>query len=212
MNSLGLDIDSFVGPGRKAAKLEVVVLRPIEPEDLEALAANRSTQPVAVERITERHHALARALASGLGEGEAAFSTGYTPAHVSVLKTSPAFRELLDLYREKSDREFVDTAARLAGLTHDAVVELQSRLENDPESLSPGTLIDIAKMGADRSGLGPTQRTEQVVTVNLAERIDAARRRAAVVKRVPSFSSTLDISPAVPNLIEDAEVLPAKEA
>lgn len=179
MNDLSLEIGRVSRPGRRPAELRFGVLRPVEPHDVVAL---QSPAPGAIEikRISERHHALARALAAGLSEAEAAASVGYDNARVSVLKASPAFRELLDLYRDKVDTEFSEIAGRLAGLTKDALVALQDRLEDQPEDISVGQLIEIAKLGADRSGFGPSQKVEQTINVNLAARMQEARKRLSM--------------------------------
>lgn len=178
MNDLGLDIASLTRPGRKPSAVGGTFVRELGVEDLEELSAHRGTEPPEVKRLTERHHALARALASGMTEGEAGAMVGLLPARVSVLKGSPAFQELLALYREQKDRQFIETAARLAGLAQDAVIELQERLETEPEKISTGQLVEITKMAADRSGNGPTSTVNQNVNVDLSARLEQARQRA----------------------------------
>lgn len=191
MPELDLDIIGLTRPGRKPTAVGAAFVRELEPADLPLLASNRETKQD-VKRITERHHALARALASGMTEGEAGAMVGLLPARVSVLKASPAFRELMDLYRSNVDRVFTDTAARLAGLAHDAIVEIAERLEDAPEEITTGQLLQIASMAADRTGLGPSQ-TQNVNVTNIAERIESARRRALEARK--------------PALIEDADVV-----
>jgi hypothetical protein len=183
MNDLGLDIRSFTGTGRKPAPLSAFVLREIGVEDLETLMLP-SPEVAEIKRLSERHHALARALAQGLSEGEAAALTGYDPSRVSVLKASPAFRELLDLYRDKADVEFAEIAGRLAGLTKDALLVLQDRLEDSPEEITTGQLLEIAKMGADRSGFGPSAKVETNININLGARLAEARKRLAPMRDI----------------------------
>lgn len=178
MDHLGLDISALTRPGRKPSAVVGNFVRELGLEDIEALSAHRGTEPPELKRLTERHHALARALASGMTEGEAGAMVGLLSSRVSVLKNSPAFKELLALYREDKDRQFVETAARLAGLAQDAVVELQDRLETAPDDISIGQLIEISKMAADRSGNGPTSTVNQTVNVNLGDRLERARQRA----------------------------------
>src|SRR6056297_3401108 len=103
---LGLNIVNL-GAGRPRKPLEAEAVRPLEQADLElASTVERNSQPPAIKRITDRHHALARLLAAGTPEGEAALILGYDNSRVSILKQSPAFQELLDLYRAEVDREF----------------------------------------------------------------------------------------------------------
>ena len=172
-----LDLDT-IRPGRKPAPLTAAVTRPLEAADLAALSEPRGTTAPELKRVTERHHALARALASGLSEGEAAALVGYSQSRVSILKDSPAFRELLELYRDQRDTQFAEFHALLAGLATDAALELRERLENDPEELSVGQLMDILRTGADRTGYGPTSKQETTVRVDLSARLEAARQRA----------------------------------
>lgn len=175
---LGLDIANLSARGRRAVPLEAQVVRELRGEDLALLAQPGEIQPIELKRLSDRHHGLARALASGISEGEAAVMFGYDQSRVSILKSSPAFRELLELYRDVKDTEFADMTARLAGLAKDAVLILQDRLEDAPEDISTGQLLQIATMGADRTGHGPTSKQEVNVTHNLAARLDAARQRA----------------------------------
>jgi hypothetical protein len=174
---LGLDIESLTHRGRKAAPLEVYDFRVAEERDVRALDAP-APGAMEIKRISERHHALARALASGMSEAEAAAHVGYVGSRVSVLKASPAFQELLSLYRTKIDSEFAEIGARLAGITKDALSLLQDRLEDEPEKVSTGQLMELAKLGADRSGFGPSAKTEINVNVELGRRLKEARARA----------------------------------
>jgi hypothetical protein len=189
---LGLDITKLTGRGRKALPLDVSVVRELREEDLQLLAVPGETKPMELKRLSDRHHGLARALASGLSEGEAAVMFGYDLSRVSILKGSPAFQELLSLYRDVKDQEFADMTARLAGLAKDAVLVLQDRLEEAPEEISTGQLLQIVQVGADRTGHGPSSKQEVSVTHNLAQRLDAARQRA----RAAMIEATaLDITP-----------------
>jgi hypothetical protein len=157
------------------------------PADLEALATlPRQSEPVPVKKMSERHHALARMLASGLRDGEAAALVGYEQAWVSSLKKSPAFQELMTLYRESKDIEFAEVASRMAGLSKDAVLELQSRMENEPEKFTNSMLLEMIKTLADRTGHGPTT-TQVNVSLDLGSRLAAARERAR--------ASMIDITP-----------------
>ena len=152
--------------------LEIISIRPREASDLPAASAVPT-----LTRISERHHALARALASGISEGEAAAMCGYSLSRVSILKGTPAFRDLLDLYAGQVANEFAEVTARMVGLTKDALTELQDRLEDAPEKIATKDLIELLKVAADRAGYAPTQKQELNLNVNLAERIEAARQR-----------------------------------
>lgn len=191
MHDLGLDLAALTRPGRKPSAVGGSVVRELKPEDFVLLAQDRAVEAQPLKRLSERHHALARALASGMKEGEAAAMLGLSNSRVSILKASPAFKELMALYRENADAAFVETTARLAGLTQDAVLELQTRLEDEPESISIGQLVEIVKMAADRSGHGPTSKQEVSVTHDLAARLESARKRSLEARQM----QVIDVTP-----------------
>lgn len=177
---LDLDLDALTRPGRRSLPIHVGEARPLGERDLAALAENRGTRAPALQRLTDRHHALARALASGMRPMEAAILTGYQPSRVSILLDDPAFKELLEFYRSNMDAVYADLHARMASLSIDALEELRTRLEEAPESVSNTMLLDILKATADRTGHGPQSRStsEVNVNVNIASRLEAARQRA----------------------------------
>lgn len=176
---LGIDLNALSKPGRRPGAVDALFVRELDARDLTALAeAPRMTEAILPKKMTERHHALARMLASGLKDGEAAALVGYEQAWVSSIKKSPAFIELMDLYRETKDLEFAEFAGRMAGLGKDALVELQNRLETEPEKFTNGTLLEVIKTLADRTGYGP-QTTTVNVNLDLGARLAAARARAA---------------------------------
>jgi hypothetical protein len=187
---LDLDIAAIQRPGRRPAPLHGSVVRALTPEDLQLLGEARGIEAPPLQRITERHHALARALASGLSEGEAAALVGYDQSRVSILKGTPAFRELLELYRERKDAEFAEMHSMLAGLSKDAALELRARLEENPEQLSVGQLLQTLQLAADRTGFGPTSKQETTIRVDLGARLEAARARARAAQQ-----PILDITP-----------------
>jgi hypothetical protein len=148
---LGLNIVNL-GPGRPRKPLEATSVRPLVEADLElAATVERNSQPPAIKRITDRHHALARLLAAGTPEGEAALILGYDNSRVSILKQSPAFQELLALYRAEVDREFATTLDHMAGLSRDALLELRGRLEDEPEKFSNRELLSVVNDMVDRA-------------------------------------------------------------
>lgn len=175
---LDLDIESLTGPGRRPAPVQAHVERDLTEADLALLAQGGSIEAPPLKRLTERHHGLARLLASGVKEGVAGALLGYSGSRVSILKSSPAFRELLELYRSEQDAVFLSTAEQLAGLSKDAILLLRERLEDEPEKLTTGALMELVKLTADRTGFGPKSTQDVNVNVNLADRLEAARARA----------------------------------
>lgn len=177
MTDLGFDI--HLG-GRAAKSLHAEVVRELTQSDLALLATERGVQPTHVQRITDRHHALARCLASGMSATEAGLCTGYTASRISVLRGDPAFEELIAFYRADRGAEVLDLQAKFTALAKDATTEIQERLELEPASFGLDQLLDTVKLAADRSGNGPQSKTTNLnVNVNLGDRMKAARERIA---------------------------------
>lgn len=177
----------FRTSGRAVRPLVATPVRELDEADIALLAEDRGSRPPAIKRISERHHALARNLAGGMSPSDAAVICGYSASRVSILQDDPAFRELLTFYREGVQAEYRGLHARLSGLALDAADELASRLEEKPEDISVGQLMELTKMGADRTGFGPqSSSTNLNVNVDLASRLEAARRRVAARTELPS--------------------------
>jgi hypothetical protein len=176
-----LNAELFRTRGRAAKPVEAAIVRELDSADMVLLSTERGVKPSAVKRLTDRHHNLARNLASGMPAGEAAVLCGYTASRVSILQNDPAFKELLEFYREDANRPYRDLHVRLSGLALDAAEELSNRLEEEPEKISIGQLTELTKLGADRTGHGPQSSTLNV-NVDLAGRMEAARKRVAMRK------------------------------
>jgi len=149
--TLNLNIDKLAGRGRPAKPLSAEVVRELTEADIALLATDRGVTPAPLQRITDRHHSLARLLAAGTPETEAAFIVGYDISRVSILKQSPAFAELLALYRKEVDAEFATILDHMSGLSRDALIELRSRLEDEPDKFSNRELLAITTDLVDRS-------------------------------------------------------------
>lgn len=150
--TLNLDIDRLAGPGRPRRVLQAELVRELGEPDFALLAATpRGVTSPPIKRISERHHSLARLLAAGTPEAEAALITGYSASRISILKQSPAFEELVALYHAEVQREFTTTYEHMAGLSKDAVVELRDRLEDDAEKFSNRELLSISTELSDRA-------------------------------------------------------------
>src|SRR6266705_1477454 len=124
VNDLNLDINLI---GRKATAIGAEVLRELNQSDLALLATERAIKPTSVQRITDRHHALARCLATGMSAMEAGLVTGYTASRISVLRGDPAFEELISFYQGEKAKPVLDLQERMTSLAIDATSELQDR-------------------------------------------------------------------------------------
>lgn len=149
---LNLNIDKLAGPGRLPKPVEFEYVRDLNEADLAALASiPANSTPPQIKRLSDRHHALARLLAAGTPEGEAAMILDYDISRVSILKASPAFQELLALYRSEVNREFATVIDHMAGLSRDALVVLRDRLEENEDRFSNNELMKIAADFSDRT-------------------------------------------------------------
>lgn len=180
--------DVFRISGRASRPMSAVEVRELDGTDIALLQEERGTSAPPLKRLSERHHALARCLASGMEDGDAAITCGYVASRVSILKADPAFQELLAFYRAGVNEKYLDMHGVLSGLSLDAAMELRERLEIDIESdekkITVTQLMELTKLGADRTGFGP-QTSQLNVNVDLAGRLQAARERVAL-RRITS--------------------------
>ena len=179
--------------GRAGRAIVIQSLGPLAPADLALLASERGIKPTPIKALRERHHALARCLASGMTPAEASVITGYDPSRISVLKADPAFAALTEDYRSLGDAAVADFVERTSVLTLTAVNRLQELAEDD-ETLSPATLLEIAKFGSDRTGHAPVQRNLNInMNADLGTKLLAARRRLALAQEsMPALEAPAD--------------------
>lgn len=173
--------------GRKPQVPAAVLLRELDLADVQQFENAGTAKPPELVRIREVHHALARALAAGCSEAEAAAITGYSSSRISILKADPAFADLVELYRRDVNAVYLDMHAQLAGLSMDATLALRERINETPEEVETKDLIKAAEMGADRTGFGPASKSTNL-NVNItatADRLKAARLRSGLLAEVP---------------------------
>lgn len=177
-----LDVDVLRTTGRAPRAVTGEVVRALDRADLALLGEEKGSVASPLKRISDRHHTLARYLAQGTAPGEAALICNYDPSRVSILLNDPTFKELVEFYRADVDRTYRGLHEKLFGLAMDAAEELATRLEEPEQAkeLSVTALIEVVKMGADRTGHGPqATNTNLNVNVDLATRLQAARERVA---------------------------------
>lgn len=171
-----------VGAPKTAAPLVVTGERELVQADLPLLEKARGSESNALKRITQRHHALARLIAEGTHSmAECGLIVGLSPSRISILKDDPTFQELVRFYEKTQAELYRDVHEELAATTMEAVSEIRERLEDDDtrKQISISTLIEITKMGADRTGNGPSTTSTNVnINIGIAERMKAARARA----------------------------------
>lgn len=179
------------GRGARSARL----VRELEEADLDDLPVTRESeapiQPLAIKTLTSRHHRLARALASGSSPSEAAFACGYTPSRVSILQGDPSFSRLVKHYSAVVEEQYQDLHQKLADVSGSALDLLQDRLEDVSDEFSNSELRDLAKLGADRTGHGPSKTVESHHTHNIAERLRLGREKIAGASRPATIEEAI---------------------
>lgn len=171
--------------GRAAKPVVAAELRRLEASDIALLATEKGVKAPSITKLRDSHHALARCLASGLRPAEASIVTGYSNSRISILQADPTFAELVEFYRSVETEALADLQRRMATMALDALQELHDRLLEDPEKISSSMLLEVIKTMADRTGNGPSSKSTQVsINVNLAERLEAARRRAGLIEGI----------------------------
>lgn len=192
-----MDIDLNLVEVRVPMKIDssAEIVRLITKADLKMLAVREATPDDApvklVKRLSTRHHALARALAEGMENWRAAAFTGYDEVYVSIMKADPTFQNLVQHYTDLKEQELVANARLVNGVAHDALMLIQDKMENEPEKVTMSQAIEVAKLGLDRSGVGPSTSVDHKHshTINMADRLQAARLKADELRK------TIDITP-----------------
>jgi hypothetical protein len=113
--------------GRAEIDIDCEYVRDLTPEDMEKFSVERGIQAPDIKRLTDSHHAVARALASGMKPGAVAVVTGYSPSRISILMQSPAFVELVEFYRKDADSAWADVQVRMSLLSLDSIQLLATR-------------------------------------------------------------------------------------
>jgi hypothetical protein len=162
--------------------LELDIIRPLRQEDMPRLAEPRGAPKQRLERLHQRHHAAAKSLAAGMPKWEVCATTGYSQVTLSILLADPTFTDLVKFYKDKIDAQYHDLHERLSGMAVDAADMLRDKLEAG--ELNASQLMEITKMGADRTGHGPSSTNIQV-NVGLAARLEAARKRVKMIDVTP---------------------------
>lgn len=169
--SLNINLENITGPGRPAKPLTAEFSRELTEADIAHLAvAPRGVQAPNLQKLTDRHHALARQLAAGVSPGDAALTLGYDPSRVSIIQQSPAFQDLLSVYRAEVNREFASYNEHRAGLARDALLELRERFENDPTSMTNRELLSITDQMTEAADA--VEHTDLPVMIELVGRVD----------------------------------------
>jgi len=164
--------------GRRSVAVEVAYAGEVGESDLALLAGSRETKPKPIQRLRDRHHALARLIADGMENVEASAITGYDAARISVLRADPAFKELVAGYKKQKEAAFGEFQDRAAMVALSALNIIQERLEDQEEEISTGQALEIVKTLADRTGHAPVAKSLSVTAnLDIGDRLKKASDR-----------------------------------
>jgi len=120
-----------------------------------------------LKRIRTRHHAIARLLAAGLTQKEAAQACHVSTTSIRLLNASPAFQALVQEYLDKTYKDQVEELQqRTVATAFEYLHRLYQKSQDDEymEMVSLGKLSDATMKLLDRAGVGPTSRREELHT------------------------------------------------
>lgn len=139
--------------GRRSTQVEYVVLRELNARDYDLLQNPPklgATTPE-VQRMTNRHHSLARLLAEGRSGVECSAITGHSNSRISILQDDPAFAELIAFYKSQLGVVYLSVHERLAALGISCMEELQARIEDNPGEFTARELREIMETAFNKS-------------------------------------------------------------
>jgi hypothetical protein len=197
LGALGLEVRTH---GRAALPLVANVVRELAEADVALLSIERGIKAPPLKSPKTVHHTLARLLAGGVKNADAAVIVGLSISRISILRADPMFQNLMAFYAENDKVAFADIEARRTGLSVDVLEELHRRLEADPEDFTKSELTDLFKAITPKAAA----QTNVQVNVDLAERLQRGHERVRQFKEVeaqgyasPAVSSGPDEEPVL---------------
>jgi hypothetical protein len=171
---------TFAGSVTRSKGASASFVRELVPADMALLLTERGVKAPMLKRINDRHHALARYLALGYSKTECSALTGYDPSRISILLADDSFKMLVSDYRGIADAQVDGFQDRALTLADSVLAELQERIENDPEEIAVGTLLEVGKFARDSAGKMPVAKSVQTnVNLNVGDRLREARQRVS---------------------------------
>jgi hypothetical protein len=157
---------------------------PLTDEDINAMVAHVESgevvgvKPVDLKQVRQSHHFAAQLLATGMSVNDVARATNYTAHRISTLRNSPAFQELEAFYAEQQRDELADFISKAKILSDDILQEIQRRLDEEPEKITPQMLNEFLKTISDRAGYAPVAKQMNLnIHADFGSRLQAARDR-----------------------------------
>ena len=190
------------------------IARELTAADLATLDQERGSRPPSIKRLTDMHHWIAQLVSRGEAGYSIALATGYSQSRISILKGDPTFQELVAHYQaevsEVHKEFYVNTQAKIAALHNDTLDYLHDRVTEAHQTMDPTFQIrdalDIAKYAADRSGFGPSTKSQSLnLNVDIAGQLEAGRRRGdLLVARIPEALEAKNAPDPFPEAVKPA--------
>ena len=193
-------------PGRKAIESfpEIGPARVLTRADLSHLTVPR--KPNHVQSLRDNHHRIARAIASGIPNGEVASTCGISINRVSMFKADPSCAELIAHYRGIITIEWAnqDTVIEfMRGNALKAQAMLSDKLDDAAERnefLPTRDLLGIAELGLDRTGYGKVNKNLNV-NIDFAAKLEGAIKRSSQANSVRTIEAQpLQVMPQSPSM------------
>lgn len=154
--------------GRKPLVLEA---RPLSRADLARLPEKRENNGIA-QQLRSHHHRVARLVAFGLKDYEVCEICNISQMRLYTLKKTPAFDELVSLYRREQRDPEIENASEFTRLLvsnrfkaeHLVADKLDAAIDGEIE-MSTRDLLAISRDAADRTGY-PKGSVQTVVSVS----------------------------------------------
>jgi hypothetical protein len=171
-------------------RLEAEVLGPLTLEDAAHARDYKGIKAPAVLRFRDAHHRLARYLALGLRDYEVSAVTGYSLSRISILKSDPAFENLISIYRQSpigDHGEVRDLMEERKIKSERVQVHFLDQVLDKADNNGPVEVAEVRiamDMNSDANDrIGHSKRSAQLnVNLDLASRISAGRSRAKLIE------------------------------
>lgn len=164
------------GKGKQELPVSCFVVRALTAADIPAIeAADAPAAPQhRVKELRTAHHQLAQMFARGEEAQVISLTTGYSTTYLSILKSDPAFAELIKHYMMLREEIFVDLVEREKALGTLALEELQSRLAQEPEKWTKKEIMElydrVRPAGAKGTGGGGPAAPPVAIQVNFVSK------------------------------------------
>lgn len=219
-----MDLSEIIVPADLQPKpiVTCVVEGHLEESDLRELALSTrpseadneaDDNPADLKKIREKHHSVARMVASGLTQRMISQLCGYTESYLSILLNNPAMQELVEMYRIQQGAGSQIIAERLRTVGLKALEKLETAIEGG--KMSNQELLSASKLGLDRSGHGPQSTQHVVQETHIIDHAEIMRRnedaRARSASRIVPSAEIRALAAPVETLPQETTHDPDRE-